>query len=191
MIQKTWLAAGVVAMTLVASAPVLAQQVRFTADADFLSQLSDCVESEVRVFVSGLSNSRAASPASQGKIEASVVQIDLCEDTTLLDARATANLPNGALSFDGREVILNSTVQMVDAVTRNAISVQFDLTWVGGEQIVATTKRDIEAPGRFVRLDRAVMRTLLVADASGSVSSGGQNFVDGPAADAAISSAAR
>lgn len=191
MIEKKWLGAGLVVMSVVASGPVLAQEVRFTADANFLTEQSDCLESEVRVFVSGRDNPRAAPPATQGKIEASIVQIDLCQDEMLVDARAKANLQSGTLSFDGRSVTLDATVQMVDAVTRNAVSMQFDLTWVGGEEFAATTKRDIESPGRFVRIDRGVRRTLLVAEASGRVSGGGQDFADGSAEDAGISSAMR
>ena len=89
MIQRTWLGVGVVAMSLAASGPVLAQQSGFRADADFLSSLSECLESEVHVFVRGGTNGG-------GKIEASVVQIDHCQGETLLDARAEANLAAGA-----------------------------------------------------------------------------------------------
>jgi len=190
--EKTWLAVGVITMSVVASGPALAQQqVRFTADANFIGQQSGCVESEVSVFVTGRSNPRAARPASQGKLEASIVQIDLCQDQVLVNARAKANLKNGALSFDGHNVTLDVTVQMVDAATRNAFGVDFDLTWVGEEEIVATTKRDIERPGKFVRFNRGVRRTLLVADASGRVSGRGQDFANGQAEDAGIASAQR
>jgi hypothetical protein len=178
-IRRTWLGVGVVAISLVASGPVLAQQSGFRADADFLSSLSDCLESEVHVFVRGGTNGG-------GKIEASVVQIDHCQGETLLDARAEANLAAGALTLNGRDVTLATTVQMVDAVTNNAISMDFDLQWVGGERIVASTGAVLDSPGRFVRADRPSRRTLLLAQASGSISSGTDDYIDGPTDEAAI-----
>lgn len=178
MSERTWLGVGLVAMSLAASSPVLAQGA-FSADADFVSNPSDCVESEVHVFVRGGANGG-------GEIEASVVEVDDCEGQTLLDARTKTDLPSGALSWDGRSVILDAPVQMLDATTNNAISMEFALQWDGGERIVATTKRDLEAPGKVVALDRATRRTLLPAEAWGSVSSDGKSYVDGPAEDAAI-----
>ena len=178
MTKRTWLGIGLVAMSFAASSPVLARG-EFSADADFVSDSSDCVESEVHVFVRGGANDR-------GKIDASVVEVDYCKGQTLLDAQAKHDLAKGALRLKGSNVILDTTVQMLDAVTHNAISVKIAVEWVGSEAIIAATKRDTESPGQVVPLDRPAKRTLLVAEASGSVSGNGKDFVNGPADNAGI-----
>lgn len=179
MTNKAWLGIGAVAVTLVASGTVLAQQ-RVLAEATLVHQ-DDCIDSEVEIFVQ-------ANSANRGTFEVSAFEIDTCaeEDGVLLDARGRGNLAQGGFSFDGRRAVLNTTVQLRDALTRNAVSMELDLTWVGGEQVVATTRRDIQSRGRFARANRGLTRTLAEAEASGTVAVDGRGLFDGSSDDATI-----
>lgn len=178
MTNKAWLGIGAVAVGLVAAGPVLAQQQRVLAEASLFGEPSDCVESEVEVFVQ-------VNPANRGQFEVSALEIDVCEDEVLLDARGRGNLARG-FSLEGQRAVLNTTVQLRDALTRNAVSMQLNLTWVAGDQVVATTRRDIQSRGRFARGSRDLTRTLAEATVSGTVTADGQSLFDGSSEDATI-----
>lgn len=182
MTKTTWLGVGLAAIGLAVSSPVMAQGAPiFSADATFRSNPSKCVEKEVQVFVRGAANN------ARGKIKASVIEVDYCKDQTLLDAQVETILAKGALSSNGNNVTLDTTIQMLDQVTHNPVSMTCRIQWTGGEAIVATTRLDIpDAPGQIKRLNRASRKTLVIAKADGSWSSGGKNYIDGPAEDAAI-----
>ena len=178
MTNKAWLGLGAVAVSLVVSGPVLAQQ-RVLVEAT-LEKDDSCVASEVQVFLQ-------VNPANRGTFEVSAFAVDNCpeDEEVLLDARGRGNLARG-FSFDGQRAVLNTTVQMRDALTRNAVSMELDLTWVAGDQVVATTRRDIQSRGRFARGSRNLTRTLAEAEVSGTVSADGRNLFDDTTDDATI-----
>jgi hypothetical protein len=185
-IDKIGLGVGVVALSLVAAGPVLAQQAqRVMLEGTFVGNPSQCVESEVQVFVRD--NLRANRAASTGRLEANIFAFNFCEDRVLFSGRVRGNLRGGALVFDDQSnVSLTTAVQMVDRATRNAISMELDLTWVGGEQVVATTRSDIEERDRRVRLNRDITRVVAEAQASGTISIAGRNLFNGTTSDATI-----
>jgi hypothetical protein len=190
MAQRTWLGVGCVAMMLVASAPVLAQQVRFTADADFVSyDPSGCVSSEVFVFVRQGKTKEESKDSAKAKVAVTIFQTNDCQDRTLLEARGDAKLKDGEVRFDPQLGMakLDASVQMVDAVSNKPFAADVSLLWVAvGEPIVANTAFDVEAPGWIEKRARPVARTVRLAEASGSISDGETNFIPEPATDAAI-----
>lgn len=192
MTQKIWLGASCIAMMLVASAPALAEQVRFTADADFVSyDSSGCVSSEVAVFVRQGKTKYESKDSAKAKIEVTIYQTNDCQDQTLLEARGDAKLKDNEVSFDPRldTVKLDATIQMWDAVSKQPFAADVSLTWFAvGEPIVANTEFDVEAPGRIEKRHRPVARTVRAAEASGTISNGKTNFVPELATDAAITS---
>jgi hypothetical protein len=192
MTQRIWLGASCIAIMFVASAPVLGQQVRFTADADFLSyDRSGCVSSEVSVFVRHGKAKEESNASAQAKVAVTIIQTDDCQDQTLLEARGDAKLTNGAVSFDPQlgSVKLDARIQMQDAVGKKPFLANVSLTWLAvDEPIAASTRFDVEAPGRIKERARLVARTIREAAASGTITNGKTNFVPEPATNAAITS---
>lgn len=182
---------SLVAVVLAAPAPLQAQQVKFTADADFIStDSSGCITSEAFVFVRNGRTSQSREDA-RGRVEITLLQTEDCEDRTLLEARGNAQLRDGELSFDPElgSVTLDATVQMLEAVSKNPLSADVSLTWVAIEEpVTASTRFDLEAPGRVERRARPVTRVVRLAESSGSISDGRTNFTPEPSTDAAITS---
>ena len=192
MTQRTWLGASVVALMLVASAPVLAQTVRFTADADFVSyDPSGCISSEVFVFLRKGKTKGESKDAAKAKVAVTIFQTNDCEDRTLLEARGNAKLKGREVSVDPQlgMVKLDARVRMLDAVSKKPFAAHLTLTWAAvDEPIVANTRFDVEAPGRIGKRARPVARTIRLAEARGRISNGETNFIPEPATDATITS---
>jgi hypothetical protein len=191
--QEKLLLAGFAAATLVFSAPVLAQQVKFAADAEFYSlDDSGCISSHVVLFVrNGKTNESKES--ARAKVQMTALQIDECLDQVLLEARAKANLKDGEVSFDPQldEVTLDATIQVQDAASKNPFDATVSVNWVAvDEPVTLDVNFEVEAPGRIEKRARAVATNLRSAEASGTISlDGGTNLIPDPATDAAITSA--
>lgn len=191
MIQQKWLLAGFPAM-LAFSAPVLAQQVKFAADAEFYSlDSSGCISSYVFLFVRNGKTSESKESA-KAKVEMTVLRSDECRDEVLLQARAKANLKDGEVSFEPQlgSVTLDATIQMLDDQSKNAVTADVLVNWTAVEEPVALdTRFEIEAPGRIEKRARPVSTTLRLAEASGTLSlDGGTNLLPDFSSDAAIRS---
>lgn len=191
--QGQLLLAGFVATTLVISAPVLAQQVKFAADAEFYSlDRSGCISSHVLLFVRNGKTNQSRESA-QARVQMTALRIDECQDQILLEARAMANLRNGEVSFDQQlaEVTLDATVPVRDRTSRNAFDAKVSVNWVAVDEPVALSARfEVEAPGRIERRARAVATSLRLAEASGTIALDGiANLIPEPSTDAAITSA--
>jgi len=189
--QKQLLVAAFAA-TLVFSAPVLAQQVKFAADAEFYSlDDSGCVSSYIFLFVRNGRTIESRENA-RARLEMTILRTDECQNEILLEARARTNLRDGEVSFDPQlgNTNLDTTVQMVDRQSRNPINADVVVNWAAVDEPVTLDARfEVEAPGQIVRRARPVATTLRLAEAFGTISvDGGPNLVPDTSTDAAITS---
>jgi len=179
----------VVALMAVAvlGTPLAAQADKITADADFVSY-DRCTDTEVSVFVkSGQLGKKTGS--AKAKVTLTVAQIDQCEGRVVLAAEAkNVNLKDGEFTVGDGQATLDAAVEIFDRRAGKTLMVDVLVEWVANDDLVtADVTRDVEAPGKFVKLARKARKTLYLADASGSIADGTNDFIDGPAEDASFS----
>ena len=145
---------------------------RPSAAATFTSQdASGCVTTEVSVFVRG--NGETIGP--QTSLRLSILKVNECEDSVLLQAEGRANLRAGAFNVapDLATARLETTVRLKASPKQQNLTATVRLSWTATEEAVVAARRDEpEEPGKFIRMKAPVERTLRLAAASGTVSTG-------------------
>jgi hypothetical protein len=172
----------------------LAKDASFSADAAF-TETKGCVSTELFVFIkSGSLKSFAnkGNVVAKGKMIVRVAQTDNCNDRILLQAVGKQQLKKGEMQFDGdlTSADLDTSFQLVDdANAKKKLNVELHITWTGFDAVVNSTKdEEIDEPGSFVKIKgRPAEQSLRLADAVGSLSSGGSDLVSGDAEEATIS----
>jgi len=174
--------------TMLLQTPALgAPPTRFTADASFESA-GGCVASDVFVFVD---NGRIKDKGARGQAVITLVETDECVDEILLQAVGKANLKADELQVapDLSSATLTSRIRLRDAISKNSIDLDLDLSWQAVEPpTVSMTNVEVEEPGQIVRLDRRATRTLRSAEAAGSIVAQGKDFAPEPATEATLGS---
>lgn len=181
------------ACTLLFSNSTSAQQVKFTADAEFYSvDPSGCNSSYVFIFLRNGKTNQSKDSA-KAKLEMTISLTDECNNQILLEAQAKANLMDSEISFDPKlgHATLDATIQMRDTQSKNAVTADALVEWAAIEETVSSeTRFEVEAPGRIERRARPVATSLRLAEATGTISlNGGTNLILDSSTDAAITSA--
>jgi hypothetical protein len=181
------------AALLPASVASAAPRDRPSADAAFESyDPTGCVNTEVAVFVRGAKADSSGSASEQAKVHLAVTVLNECEDIALLKAEGKAKLKDGEfrVSPDLKSAALNATITM--SVFGSKDKEKFDatvaLTWTSVEGAISADVSTVpEELGRFEKTSAPVRRTLRLAEASGTISNGTDNFTPETSTDASIS----
>ena len=144
------------------------------ADAIFSSyDPTGCINTEVSVFV-------RAKPET---LHLSITRLDECQDIPLVRAEAAVGLSASEVNYnlkDLRSVSLITTVPMYNQVLGESLDVNVDVSWAATEAPIPGNAYAIaDKPGKFTKPSKPKRRTLYPAQASGSISSGGDSFALG------------
>lgn len=164
---------------------------RLSADATFESyDPTGCVNTQVAVFVRGAKVDGNGSSSDKARVHLVITVLDECEDVGLLKAEGKAQLKDGEFRYNPllRWATLNTTISMSVYKSEEKFDTTVALAWSGVEPSVsADTSTVPEQLGRFERMSAPVRRTLRLAEASGTISNGTDNFTPEPSIDASIS----
>jgi hypothetical protein len=171
-----------------------AKDASFSADAAF-TEVNNCVSTELFVFIkSGSLKSflDKGNVVAKGKLVLRLTQIDNCKGAILTQVVGKQQLKSGDLQFDGdlTSADLDTSLQLLDdANQKKKLDVELRITWTGFDDVVKSTRgEEIDEPGAFLKIKgRPAEQSLRLADAVGSLSSGGKNLVSGDAEEATIS----
>jgi hypothetical protein len=164
---------------------------RPSADATFESyDPTGCINTEVAVFVRGAKVDSSGSASEQTRIHLEVTVLNECEDIALLKAEGKAKLREGEfrVSPDLRSAALNAAVQMSVFGSEEKFYATVALTWTSVEAAISADVGTVpEELGRFEKTSAPVRRILRLAEASGTIANGTDNFTREASTDASIS----
>jgi hypothetical protein len=164
---------------------------RPSADATFESyDPTGCVNTEVAVFVRGAKVNGDDSSSDKAKVHLVITVLDECEDVALLKAEGKAQLKDGEFRFNPllRWATLNTTISMSVYKSKEKFDTTVALAWSSVELSISADVRTVPGEvGSFERTTDPVRRTVRLAEASGTISNGTDNFTPEPSIDASIS----
>jgi hypothetical protein len=158
------------------------------AEASFASyDASGCVATQVDLFVRGAA---AAGGAARPRLDLAVSRVDECRDVELVRAKKRIALPPGAFHVapDLGAATLETVATVPDKLSGKSLTLNITLVWAASEDAVTAPVAAVaEGLGEVTRVRAATERTMRLAGASGTITSGAVNFTPAPATDAALS----
>jgi hypothetical protein len=164
---------------------------RPSADATFESDdPTGCINTQVAVFVRGAKVDSSGSALEQAKLHLAVTVLNECEETAVLRAEGKTKLRNGEfrVSPDLRFATLNTAVPMSVFGSEERFYATVALTWTSVEAAISGDVSTVpEELGSFEKTSAPVRRILRLAEVSGTIANGTDNFTPEASTDASIS----
>lgn len=190
--KKNLLVSVVCASILVAPITPLLAQAKAAKFANAIFNITDasgCISTEVFIFVRS-GNRGSGNAADQAFIKVS--QVDDCGEKPVVNLSGSARLAKQDLQFDPNlnSVKLDATTTLSDSISHKKLDFSTHLEWTAkGEAVESRPTNYFDQPGKLVKLNQTIDLLSRSAEAIGSITVGGTNFVLGASADAEISMA--
>jgi hypothetical protein len=162
------------------AAEVVHSRIKGSGAFAFFATAEQCIVTNVIIEAfDGVEHDGPGRPGARTEVFVLIEQLDTCQDVLVLSAEGTEAFSASEFQIDKKleSARLIKTLEVLDSVSGDSLSVSLDLTWTAiGQPEVVKSRFYMRSPGRVSRgQERGTLRE---ATATGAVLAGGTNVVE-------------